>query len=342
MSPARTAACIARRASGVTACRARIIDLLGFELLSDRKKDIDMGRNVIISCAVTGAGDTVGKHPSIPVTPEEIANSAIEAAKAGAAIVHIHVRDPQTGKPSRELALYRDVVERIRASGVDVIINLTGGPGANYFPSEENPAVGGPGTTLSFPQERVRHIEELRPEVCTLDIATLSMGERTMLNTPAHLRIMAGLIRKAGVVPELEVFDTGHIRLASRLVDEGVLDSPPMIQLCLGISYGAPATPEAMIMMRDMLPQPCVWAAFGIAMHQFPMVAQAVILGGHVRVGLEDNLYMERGVFAPSNAALVERAVSIITSLGHMPASPAAARELLSLPGSPRDNRSAA
>jgi uncharacterized protein (DUF849 family) len=261
-----------------------------------------MGRNVIISCAVTGAGDTVGKHPSIPVTPAEIATSAIEAARAGAAIVHIHVRDPETGAPSRELALYRDVVDRIRQSGVDVIINLTGGPGANYFPSNENPAVGGPGTTLSFPQERVRHIQELRPEICTLDIATLSMGERTMLNTPAHLRIMAGLVREAGVVPELEVFDTGHIRLAQRLVDEGVLGSPPMIQLCLGISYGAPATPEAMIMMRDMLPQPCVWAAFGIAMHQFPMVAQAVILGGHVRVGLEDNLYMERGVLphAPS------------------------------------------
>lgn len=290
-----------------------------------------MSRDVIISCAITGAGDTVGKHPSIPVTPEEIATSAIDAARVGAAIVHIHVRDPQTGKPSRELALYRDVVERIRGSGVDVIINLTGGPGANYFPSEENPAIGGPGTTLSPPQERVRHIQELRPEICTLDVATLSMGERTMLNTPAHLRVMARLIREAGVIPELEVFDTGHIRLAQRLIDENVLVSPPMIQLCLGIPYGAPATPEAMIMMRNMLPQPCVWAGFGISMHQFPMVAQAAILGGHVRVGLEDNLYLERGVFAPSNAALVQRAATIITSLGYKPATPAAAREILNV-----------
>src|SRR5262249_25571111 len=158
-----------------------------------------MKRQIIISCAVTGAADTVGKHPAIPVTPAEIAASAIDAAKAGAAIVHIHVRDPQTGKPSRELALYRETFERIRDSGVHVIINITGGPGANFFPSEENPAIGGPGTTLSPPQERVRHILELRPEICTLDVATLSMGERTMVNTPAHLRIMARLIREAGV-----------------------------------------------------------------------------------------------------------------------------------------------
>ncbi len=301
-----------------------------------------MSREVIISCAITGAADTVGKHPAIPVTPEEIATSAIEAAKAGAAIVHIHVRDPQTGKPSRELIHYREVVERVRGSGTDVIINLTGGPGANYFPSEENPAVGGPGTTLSRPEERVRHIQELRPEICTLDVATLSMGERTMLNAPAHLRVMARLIREAGVIPELEVFDTGHIRLAQRLIEEGVLASPPMIQLCLGIPYGAPATPEAMILMRNMLPQPCVWAGFGISMQQFPMVAQAVILGGHVRVGLEDNLYLERGVFAPNNAALVERAVKIITSLGHKAATPAAARRILNATNIPAASRSAA
>jgi uncharacterized protein (DUF849 family) len=226
-----------------------------------------MGRDVIISCALTGAADTVGKHPAIPVTPAEIATAAIEAAKAGAAIVHIHVRDPATGKASRELAHYRETVERIRGSAIDVIINLTTGPGAIFFPSADNPAVGGPGTTLSRPEERVRHIQELKPEICTLDIATLSMSERTFINTPAHLRVMAKLIREAGVLPELEVFDTGHIRLARRLIEEGALGTPPMLQLCLGIPYGAPATPEAMIMMRDMLPQPCVWAAFGISMH---------------------------------------------------------------------------
>jgi uncharacterized protein (DUF849 family) len=300
-----------------------------------------MGRDVIISCALTGAADTVGKHPAIPVTPEQIATSAIDAAKAGAAIVHIHVRDPATGKPSRELAHYKEVVERIRGSAVDVIINLTTGPGANYIPSADNPAVGGPGTTLSRPEDRVRHIQELRPEICTLDIATLTMSERTFINTPAHLRVMAHLIREAGVLPELEVFDTGHIRLARRLIEEGALATPPMLQLCLGIPYGAPATPEAMIMMRDMLPQPCVWAAFGISMHQFPMVAQATILGGHVRVGLEDNLYLERGVFAPSNAALVERAATIITALGDRPATVAKARDILGLP-SKAANRSAA
>lgn len=294
-----------------------------------------MSRDVLITCAITGAADSVGKHPAIPVTPEQIATSAIEAAKAGAAIVHIHVRDPATGKPSRELAHYREVVERIRGSGTDVVINLTTGPGANYIPDENNPAVGGPGTTLSRPELRVTHIQELKPEICTLDCATLSFGERTFLNAPAHLRVMAKLIREAGTIPELEVFDTGHIRLVQRLIEEGALASPPMMQLCLGISYGAPATPEAMILMRDMLPQPCLWAGFGISHQQFPMVAQAVILGGHVRVGLEDNLYLERGVFAPNNAALVERAVTIVQALGCRPATPAAARKMLNVTNMP-------
>jgi len=301
-----------------------------------------MGRDVIISSAITGGADTVGKHPAIPVTPEQIATSSLEAAKAGAAIVHIHVRDPATGKASRELAHYRETVERIRGSGIDVIINLTTGPGAAFYPGQDNPAVGGPGTTLSRPEDRVRHIQELKPEICTLDIATLTMTERTFINTPAHLRVMAKLIREAGVLPELEVFDTGHIRLARKLLDEGALATPPMLQLCLGIPYGAPATPEAMIMMRDMLPQPCVWAAFGISMHQFPMVAQAVILGGHVRVGLEDNLYLERGVFAPTNAALVERAATIVRALGDRPATPVKAREILGLKAKATAARSAA
>lgn len=294
-----------------------------------------MARDVIITCAITGAADSVGKHPAIPVTPEQIATSAIEAAKAGATIVHIHVRDPATGKPSREFAHYKEVFDRIRSSDTDVIINLTTGPGANYIPSEDNPAVGGPGTTLSKPELRVKHVQDLKPEICTLDVATLSFGERTFLNAPAHLRVMAKLIREADVIPELEVFDTGHIRLVRRLIEEGALASPPMIQLCLGIAYGAPATPQAMIMMRDMLPEPCVWAGFGISHQQFPMVAQAVILGGHVRVGLEDNLYLDRGVFAPSNAALVERAVTIVQSLGCRPATPAAARAMLGVKNFP-------
>jgi uncharacterized protein (DUF849 family) len=301
-----------------------------------------MSRDIIITCAITGAADTIGKHPAIPVTPEQIARSSIEAAKAGAAIVHIHVRDPKTGKQSFEVAHYREVMERIRASGTDVVINLTTGPGANFCPSDDNPTVGGPGTTLMRPEARVRHIQELRPEICTLDLATMSMGERTFLNAPPHLRVMARLIREVGTVPELEVFDTGHVRLLQRFLDDGVLESPPMVQLCLGIPYGAPATPEAMILMRNMLPQPCVWAGFGISMHEFPMVAQAAILGGHVRVGLEDNLYIERGVLAPSNAALVERAVQIITSLGFRPATPAQARQILNVKNVPTARSTAA
>jgi uncharacterized protein (DUF849 family) len=292
-----------------------------------------MSRDVIITCAITGGGDTVGKHPAIPVTPEQIAISAIDAAKAGAAIVHIHVRDPKTGKPAMEVALYREVVERIRDSGIDVVINLTTGPGARYIPSNENPATGGPGTSMASPAARVRHIQELRPEICTLDLATMNFGEHVFMNTPAHLREMARLIREAGVTAELEVFDTGHVRLAHRLIEEGALAAPAMLQICLGIPYGAPATPEAMMMMHAMLPQPCVWAGFGISRAEFPMVAQAVILGGHTRVGLEDNLYIEQGVFAPSNAALVERAATIITALGERVASPADARRILNLSG---------
>ena len=291
-----------------------------------------MSREVIISCALTGSsGDTIKKHPAIPITPEQIATSAIEAAKAGAAIVHIHVRDPKTGLESRDPALFREVVDRIRSSSTDVVINLTTGPGARYIPSDDNPAVGGPGTTLASPESRVEHILAIRPEICTLDVATLSMGERTFMNTPAHLRVMARMIREAGVIPELEVFDSGHVRLVQRLIDEGALTTPAMIQICLGIPYGAPATTEAMLLMRNMLPQPCVWASFGISRFQFPMVAQAVILGGHTRVGLEDNLYIEQGVFAPSNAALVEKAAKIIEILGDQVATPNDARQILGL-----------
>ncbi|HET9903917.1 MAG TPA: 3-keto-5-aminohexanoate cleavage protein [Xanthobacteraceae bacterium] len=291
-----------------------------------------MARDVIITCAITGAADTVGKHPAIPVTPEEIANSAIEAARAGAAIVHIHVRNPQTGGQSMELAHYREVVDRIRSSDVDIVINLTTGPGARFMPSPQDPNVNAT-RMMATPAERVRHVLELRPEICTLDLATMNFGESAFTNVPAHLREMARLIREAGVTMELEVFDTGQVRLAHQLISEGVLPTPCMIQICLGIAYGAPATPEAMMLMRNMLPQPCVWAGFGISRFEFPMVAQAVILGGHTRVGLEDNLYLEQGVFAPSNAALVERAVKIIEALGERVATPAVARRILNLRG---------
>lgn len=292
-------------------------------------------RPVIVTCALTGGGDTVGKNPAVPVTPEQIATSALDAAKAGAAIVHIHVRDPATAKPSTDLALYRETVERIRAVDTDVIINLTTGAGARFIPSDADPKVGAPGSTLATPEARVRHVEALRPEICTLDITTMNFGEFVFVNTPAHLRVMGRAVAAAGVLPELECFDSGNVRLALRLIEEGVLRQPAMFQICLGVPWGAPATPEAMMFMRDMLPKGAFWTGFGIGPAQFPMVAQALLLGGHVRVGLEDNLHIEKGVLAPSNAALVEKAVRILRALDAEPATPAEARLILGLPRGP-------
>ncbi len=290
-----------------------------------------MNRKIMISCAVTGSADSPGKNPAVPVTPLAIAASAIDAAKAGAAIVHIHVRDPKTTKPSMDLALYREVTERIRDSGVDVIINLTTGAGGRFAPGEANPREGGAGTTLALPHERTRHVEALRPEICSLDMGSMNMGDQAFLNTPGHLRAMAKAIGEAGVLPELEVFEAGHVLLARRLIDEGLIRSPALFQICLGILWSQPASAEAMLYMRNLLPADSVWFAFGISLHQFPMAAQAILLGGHVRVGLEDNLYLARGKLAPSNAALVERAASIINALGHSPATPAEARNMLNI-----------
>lgn len=290
-----------------------------------------MSRKVIVSCAVTGSADTVDKNPAVPVTPRQIADSAIEAAKAGAAIVHIHVRDPKTGAASMDTDLYYEVVERIRNSGVDLIINLTTGPGARFIPDAAEPRKAGPGTTLTTPDERVRHVLALKPEICSLDVATFSMGDRVMINTREHLAAMADAVTAAGVKPELEVFDSGHIRLARHLMGDGHIPAPAFFQVCLGIPWGATATTESMLFMRDLLPPGTVWSGFGISLHQMPMVAQAVLLGGHARVGLEDNLYLDRGVLAPSNAALVERAIEIITRLGAEPATAAEARKTLGL-----------
>ena len=290
-----------------------------------------MNREVIITCAVTGGGDTTGKSPHVPITPEQIANSALEAASAGAAIVHIHVREPDTGKPSMRLELYRETMERIRARNSDVIINLTTGAGGRYIPSNDDPARGGEGTTMRNPEARVRHIQELRPEICTLDIATMNFGEHVFMNTPAHLRRMAQLIAETGAKPELEVFDVGQVRLAKRMIEDGLIHAPPMLQICLGIPWGAPATSETMLFMRDQLPAGAVWASFGISRQQFAMAAQAVLFGGHVRVGLEDNLYIAPGELAPNNAVLVEKAVAILRSLDVEPAKPDAARRILGI-----------
>ena len=288
-----------------------------------------MTRPVIITCAVTGGGDTVGKHPAIPVTPEQIASAAIEAGRAGAAIAHIHVRDPATGRPSMDPALFREVADRIGKSGSDIIVNLTTGEGGILTADGAAYGVDGLGTAIKPPAQRVAHVEAIRPEMCTLDMGSLNFSDRLMRNTPGDIEAMAGRLRAAGALPELEVFDTGHIAFTNHLLRTGVLEVPALFQLCLGIFWGAPATTATMLAMRDMLPAGSLWAAFGIGPHQFPMVAQAVLLGGHVRVGLEDNLYLERGVLAPSNAALVEKAAMLVEALGHRVASPAEARDIL-------------
>ena len=290
-----------------------------------------MQRKVMISCAVTGSADTPGKNPAVPVTPEQIAVSAIDAAKAGAAIVHIHVRDPRTGLPSMEGALYAEVVDRIRSSGTDVVINLTTGPGGRFSPGTDDPMKPGPGTTLRTPRQRVQHVLDLRPEICSLDMGSMNMGPNVFVNTPPILEAMAIDIREAGVTPELEVFETGHLLLAKRMIETGHIKPPGMFQICLGIAWGQPATSEAMTYMRNLLPTGSPWFAFGISLHQFPMAAQAVLLGGNVRVGLEDNLYLERGKLTPSNAALVAKAVKIIELLGSSVATPAEARQILGL-----------
>lgn len=287
------------------------------------------GSKVVISCAVTGGADSAHLSPYVPVTPAQIAAEVLAARAAGAAVAHIHVRDPATGKPSRDLALYRETVARIRDAGNDVLINLTTGPGARVVPNDEDPTRLGEGSNLVSPEERVAHVLELRPDLCSLDIATMNFGKHAMVNVPRHVEAMARLIRDAGVKPELEVFDLGHVALAARMVEEGHFAGRPFLQLCLGIPWGAPATAEAMLAMRGGLPPGAVWSAFGISRHEFPMVAQAVVLGGHVRVGLEDNLYLERGVLAPGNAALVERAVTLVRAIGSTVATPAEARALL-------------
>jgi uncharacterized protein (DUF849 family) len=289
-----------------------------------------MARPIIITCAVTGGAPLSGKHPAIPVTPAQIATACVEAGKAGAAIAHIHVRDPQTGQSSAELSLYREVVGRIRDSGSDIIINLTTGEGG-ILPLDISPAdrFAQPAPSLMPPQARVAHIEALRPEVCTLDMGTMNFGDNLFFNTPRDITGIAAGIKRAGTLPELEVFDTGHLRLALNMMERGEIPRKALFQFCLGVPWGAPATAEAMLLMRGMLPSDAVWAAFGIGAAQFPMVMQSALLGGHVRVGLEDNFFLSRGVLAPDNAALVAKAVRIIELLGDSPATPAQARALI-------------
>lgn len=293
-----------------------------------------MNYDVFITCAVTGAGDTVSRSPHVPVTPAQIADAAIEAARAGAAIAHIHVRDPATGKAARGVHLYREVVERIRASGTDVIINLTAGMGGDVvFGAGELPLPLDPaGTDMVGPTERLAHVAELRPEICTLDCGTMnfSLGDYVMTNTPSTLRAMARQVQALGVKPELEVFDTGHLVFVHDLIKEGLIDAPAMIQLCMGIPYGAPDDPLTLMALTNRLPAGAVFSAFSIGRHQLPYAAMAALAGGNVRVGLEDNLVLDRGVPA-TNGALVERAVVLLKAMGARILGPAEVREKLKL-----------
>jgi uncharacterized protein (DUF849 family) len=289
-----------------------------------------------ITCAVTGAGDTTGRSEHVPVTPEQIADSAIEAARAGAAVVHIHVRDPDTGRGSRDPALFRAVVERIRAcDDVDPVINLTAGMGGDLvLGGEDAPLPPDPGgTDMAGAAERLAHVEELMPEICTLDCGTMNFaagGEYIMANTPGMLRAMARRVQALGVRPELEVFDTGHLVFVNELVDEGLIDDPPLIQLCMGIPYGAPDDLATLLAMVARLPRGAVFSTFAIGRTQLAYAALAPIVGANVRVGLEDNLYLSRGRLA-TNAELVERAVVILGGMNVRVMGPDDVRDRLSL-----------
>ena len=291
-----------------------------------------MNNEVIVTCAVTGAGDTLGKHPEVPVTPEQISNAAIAAAKAGASVAHIHVRDPETGLGSRDVNLFKEVVKRIRDSNTDVVINLTAGMGGDWVPSEENPSIPGPGTDMIGPEERLAHVKEIHPEICSLDCGTMNFGNgnEIYISPPGYLREMASMIQEWGVKPELEVFELGQIRFAKQMIKEGLINEPPMFQICLGIPWGAEQTVDSMKVMKDELPTNASWASFGIGRMQMPMAAAAVAMGGNVRVGLEDNLYLEKGVLA-SNDQLVTRVIEIIQRMGSRVLSPQETRDKLKL-----------
>lgn len=289
-----------------------------------------MADPTILTCAVTGNITTLAQTPYLPVTPEQIANAGLEAVRAGAAIIHVHVRHDD-GRPSMELKHYREVVERLRAADDDVVINLTTGPGQRFIPGEDTPSLAAPGTTLMRPEPRVSHVEALRPELCSLDFNTMYSGTSVVINTPASLSIMAERIQAAGVRPEVEVFDSGDIQLLNDMVRQGKLEAPVFCQIVLGVRYGAIATPETMAYLRSLLPGRSNWGGCGVGRFEYPMLAQAWLLGGHVRVGLEDNIFLEKGVLAQSNAQLVEKAVRIVRELGGQLATPGEAREILGL-----------
>ncbi len=293
-----------------------------------------INREVFVTCAVTGSGATQDRSPHVPRSPEQIANSAIDAAKAGAAIVHCHVRDPETGAPSRDPALYRELTERIRDAQTDVVLNLTAGMGGDMvFGSTESPLPLNPkGTDMAGASERMRHVAQCLPEICTLDCGTMNFAEAdyVMTNTPGMLRAMGGMMTELGVKPEIEAFDTGHLWFARQLVEEGTLAPNALVQLCMGVPWGAPDDLNTFMAMVNNVPADWNWSAFALGRNQMPFVAAAVLAGGNVRVGLEDNLWLGKGQLA-TNAQLVERAVTIIENLGSRVIGPQEVREKLRL-----------
>lgn len=287
---------------------------------------------IFITCAVTGNLTTPDQTPHLPITPEQIADACLGAAEAGAAIVHIHVREPGSGKPSMELGYYRDVVERIRARNTQLILNITTGPGGRFVPSPEEPRIAAPGTTLMVPEKRVEHIAVLRPEICTIDLNTMNSGKEVVINTPDNVRRMAKVMRDAGVKPEIELFDSGDIALMHDLLRDGTLDRPPLCSFVMGVRYGFQPSPETILYARNMLPAGAEFTAIGIGRATFTTVAQSYLAGGHVRVGLEDSVYLSRGQLAPSNATLVHKARRIVEDLGGQIATPREARDIIGLP----------
>ena len=294
---------------------------------------LDPKKEVFITCAVTGSGSTQERSSHVPRSPSEIAASAIEAAKAGAAVVHCHVRDPDTGKPSRSLDFYRQVTELIRSSSTDVILNLTAGMGGDLvLGGTDSPLPPAAGTDMISAKARIAHIEQCLPELCTLDCGTMNFAEAdyVMTNTPGMLREMGAIMTAIGVKPEIEAFDTGHLWFAKQLVNEGVLKSPALVQLCMGVPWGAPDDLNTFMAMVNNVPEDWNWSAFSLGRSQMPYVAASVLAGGNVRVGLEDNLWLRKGVLA-TNAQLVANAVSIIENLGSTILSPSEVRSKLGL-----------
>lgn len=296
-----------------------------------------MKRKIVLTCAVTGDGPIHPRFPNYPVTPAQIADACIEAADAGASVVHIHGRDPETGLGNRSPEVFREIVQRVRERNDRVVINLTTGMGATFVPDPADEALAHPTTDVASAVERVGHVLENRPELCTLDVTTMNLEggiagapDCIFMNTPGTLNRMAQLIREGGVKPEIEVFNPGDILLARRMIEQGLIDPTPLFQICLGVKWSAPADAKTLIYMKELLPEGALWSAFGISRWQMDIVALSTILGGHCRVGLEDNIYLERGVFA-TNGQLVERASRIIADLGCEVATPDEARGILGL-----------